>query len=67
MSWCFAYVNNKLAEIYYQKNKSGIRIQGHCYVDRSEFKLKSEQKWIDEDTAKFRFIYRNKKYIRKLQ
>lgn len=67
MGWCFAIINNRLAELYFEKSKSGIKFQGHCYVDRLEFKLKSEQKSIDKDIAKFRFTYRNKKYVRKLQ
>ena len=64
MSWCFAKVNNKLAEIYFDETKRGPKIRGHCYVKKSEFKTKSEQKWIKEDTAEFRFVYRNRKYQR---
>ena len=66
MSWCFAYVNNKLAEIYFQKNKNGIKLQGHCYVKKSDYETKKEQSWIEKDTTKFRFVYRNKKYKRLL-
>ena len=64
MSWCFALINNRLAEIYFERNKEKIKFLGHCYVKKSEFKTKSEQRWIDEDTEKFRFVYRKKNYTR---
>lgn len=66
MSWCFAIINNKLAEIYFDKTKKGPKFLGHCYVKKEEFKTKQEQKWIKQDTEKFKFVYRNKKYKRKL-
>ena len=50
MSWAFAIVN---------------KVWGHCYVNRSEYKTKKEQKWIDNDTKKYQFAYQNKKYRRK--
>ena len=63
MPWCFAIVNNKLAEIYFDKKKdSSNKIWGHCYVKKEEYKTKQEQKWIEEDTKKVRVIWRNKKY-----
>lgn len=40
--WCFAKVNNRLAEIYFEKKK--------------------EQAWIKADTAKFKFVYWNRRY-----
>ena len=64
MSWCFAIVNNKLAEIYFDKNKNGLKINGYCYVKKSEYRTKQECLWIKEDTAKFKFIYRMGKYRR---
>lgn len=42
MSWCFALVNGRLAEMYFDKTKSGVKFQGHCYVDKSESKTKKE-------------------------
>ena len=37
MGWCFALVNNRLAEIYVDQSKtSQMKIRGHCYVDKSE-------------------------------
>jgi len=63
MCWCFAIVNNKLGEIYFDRKKNGrIQILGHCYVRREDFKTKQEQKCITEDIEKARVIYRNEKY-----
>jgi hypothetical protein len=65
--WCFAIVNNKLAEIYFANDDKKKRtvVWGHCYVERSEFTTKKEQREIDHDTERNRFTYRNKKYTRK--
>lgn len=61
MAWCFALVNSKLAEIYFDKSKSGrIKIRGHCFVNKKEYKTKQEQKWIQEDTKRVRVVYRMK-------
>ena len=60
--WCFAIVNNKLAEIYFDKKNSKVNIWAHCYVKKEEYKTKEEQKWIKEDTENIRVVYRNKKY-----
>ena len=63
MGWCFSKVNNRLAEIFFNEKKNGkIEIWGHCYVKREEYKTKKEKKWIDEDTKRFKVVYRNKKY-----
>lgn len=64
MPWSFAIVNNKLAEIYFNERKKARppKIWGHCYVKRSEYKTRKEQKWIKEDTAQYKFIWRNRKY-----
>lgn len=64
MSWCFAIVNNKLAEIYFDEGKRGPKIWGFCYVKKEEYESKQEQKWIKGDTAKLRFVYRKGKYER---
>lgn len=64
MGWSFAIVNNKLAEIYFDKNKkSRAKIRGHCYVKKEEYKTKQEQKWIIKDTKKIRLKYQKRKYI----
>lgn len=63
MRWCFAIVNNKLAEIYFKKKKNGKnKIFAHCYIKREDFKTKKEQKQIFEDIKRVKVIYRNKKY-----
>ena len=62
MAWCFAIVNNRLAEIYFRELKGRLVIFWHCYVERKEYRTKRELKWIREDTAKFRFIYRKGRY-----
>jgi len=59
--WCFAVVNGRLAEIYFDK-KYGI--YGHCYVKRNEFN-KKEQKIINSDIKKYQFTYRKEYYIDK--
>ncbi|MDD5738482.1 MAG: hypothetical protein PHY72_00935 [Candidatus Pacebacteria bacterium] len=63
MCWCFAIVNNKLAEIFFdEKKNSQMKIWGHCYVEREDYKTKTEQKYIEKDISKVRVVYRNKKY-----
>jgi hypothetical protein len=63
MNWCFAIVNNKIGEIYFDRSKSGrVSISNHCYVGKSEFKNKEERKALEEDIKKFKVIYKNKKY-----
>lgn len=37
---------------------------GHCYVKRSEYKTKYEQRMIDKDIKKYQFTYRKKQYRR---
>ena len=64
MGGSFAIVNNKLAEIFFDKNKKGkVKIRGHCYVKKEKYKTKKEQKWIVEDTKKVKIKYQKKKYI----
>jgi len=59
--WCFAVVNGRLAEIYFDK-KYGIF--GHCYVEKNDYS-KREQRMINSDIKKYQFIYRRKYYIDK--
>lgn len=60
--WAFAIVNGKLAEIHFSIGKGIKGIWGHCYVKRTEFKTKREQKMIDADIQKHHFLWQNKKY-----
>lgn len=61
--WCFAIVNGRLAEISFDK-KYGVF--AHCYIDRKKYN-KSEQKMIDLDIKKYKFVYRNGFYIDKIR
>ncbi|OGJ43004.1 hypothetical protein A3B60_01050 [Candidatus Peregrinibacteria bacterium RIFCSPLOWO2_01_FULL_39_12] len=64
MYWCFATINNRLAEIFFKKGKTdSIKIFGHAYVNKSEYISKKEQKWIAEDTRKLKFSYRKGNYL----
>ncbi len=58
MGWCFAIINGKLAEIFFEKVRGETRIFGHAYVQKEKYKTKKEQKYIEEDTARFQFRYR---------
>lgn len=60
--WCFAIVNGKLAEIFFDKKRDKPKILGHAFVEPEEYKTKKELKWIKEDTAKYQLSYKNKKY-----
>lgn len=62
MPWCFAKVNNRLAEIYFEETKNGSKIIGHCYIKLSEYYTKRENNWITEDTKKFQFAYKDGEY-----
>lgn len=62
MNWCFALVNNKLAEIYFEKKKSGPKFLGHAYVKLEEYKTKKERALIEVATMKFKFSYKSGKY-----
>ncbi len=63
MGWCFAKINNRLGEIYFDEGKNGKnKIKGYCYVDVRTFKSKQEKRWIKIDTKKYRLTYRNGKY-----
>lgn len=64
MHWCFAKVNKRLAEIYFDKEKRKPKIFGHCYVKKEGYKTRKEQKWIEGDAKKFQFIYKNGEYNR---
>ena len=62
--WCFAIVNNRLAEIHFAK---GLGIWAHAFVKRSEFHTKKEQKMIDEDIKKCIFSYQKGFYYDKIR
>ncbi len=65
MHWCFAIINGRLAEVFFDVKKNGSkRIFAHAYVRAEEFRLKREKEQIRKDTAKTRLSYRNKQYRR---
>lgn len=62
MGWCFAIVNGKLAELFFEKENGVIKMLGHAYVKESEHRTKREKLWIKRDTARYKFSYRKSKY-----
>lgn len=62
MYWCFAIINAKLAEVYFDKKNGKIKFLGHCYVNNSEYKSKKEKDWIEKDTARIQLTYRKGTY-----
>ncbi len=63
MSWNFAIINKRLAELYFDDKRGSNRVpHGHCYVSRDEFTTKREQREIDIDIKRYIFSYRNKRY-----
>ena len=64
MNWCFAIVNQRLAEIFFDRKKSKSIISGHCYVKKNAYKSAIERKWIQAETNKYTFTWRKNKYKR---
>lgn len=65
MHWCFAIVNGRLAEVFFDIKRDGKKhIFAHAYVKEREYPTKREKLMIKKDTAKTRLSYRNKKYRR---
>ena len=62
MDWCFAIINGRLAEIFFEKKGNKIKFLGHSYVKKGEYKTKEELKSIGEDTKKFKFSCRKSIY-----
>ncbi len=66
MYWCFATINNKLGEIYFNKVRRGNKLRtifkGHCYVKKGEFKIREEKRALDTEAAQYHISYRNGKY-----
>ena len=61
--WCFAIVNRRLAEIYFDKKRG---VFAHCYIKRKEYN-KTEQKMINSDIKGCKFVYRNGFYFDKIR
>ncbi|OGM27703.1 hypothetical protein A3D00_00405 [Candidatus Woesebacteria bacterium RIFCSPHIGHO2_02_FULL_38_9] len=62
MNWCFAKINGRLAEIYFEEKGNGIKFLGHAYVKKSDFKTKEERGWIEKDIKSGDFLYRKSVY-----
>jgi len=58
MNWCFAIINGRLAELYFEKKSGNIAFIGHAYVKKDEFTTLKEQRYIRGDTKIHRFVYR---------
>ena len=63
MSWSFAIVNGRIAEIFFDVTGNGyMEILSHAYVRSEEYTTKKERNWLRKDTARYRFSYRKKTY-----
>ncbi len=62
MNWSFAIINNRLAEVFYEKKGKTITFLNHCYVKASEYKTQKEQDYIKRDTKQLKLTFRNQKY-----
>ena len=65
MGWCFAFINKRLAKIFFEEKRNEMMIMGHCYVSPEEYKTKKEQLWIKKDTKELQFSYRSGVYRNK--
>lgn len=52
--WAFATINNRLAEIFFNKK---VGIWGYCYIQKSEYS-KKEQETINMDIKNNQFTFR---------
>ena len=55
-------INNRLAEVFFDKKRKCIEIKGHAYVEASDYKSLKEKHWIEKDTSRLRLVYRNGNY-----
>ncbi len=58
MNWCFATVNGRLAEIFFEKKRNSASLMGHTYVKKGNYKTKYEKIWIEKDSNKFKLTYK---------
>lgn len=43
LNWCFAIVNGKLSEVFFDKNKKEeSKVHSHCYIKREEYPKKEQ-------------------------
>src|SRR3989338_6539153 len=62
MGWCFALINGRLAEIFFEKKGKKVLLKGHCFVKEEEYKTKQEKTWIKKDTNQYQFRHKGGKY-----
>ncbi|MEK9159320.1 MAG: hypothetical protein AAB383_01180 [Patescibacteria group bacterium] len=62
MGWCFALINGRLAEIFFDKKGKKTLLEGHCFVEEEEYKTKQEKTWIKKDISSYQFKYKGGKY-----
>lgn len=63
MNWCFAIINKRIGEIYFEKAKNGqTKFLGHCYVKKEDFQIPEECRALEQDIKKVRITYRNGEY-----
>jgi len=60
--WCFAIVNKKLAEIFFERRKNKLELNAHCFIKKSDYETKKEKQYIKTDTKKYKFTYRKGVY-----
>ncbi|MEK9159323.1 MAG: hypothetical protein AAB383_01195 [Patescibacteria group bacterium] len=65
MGWCFALINGRLAEIFFEDDNGEKTFLGHAYVGKEEYTTKKERRWIEKDTVKNQFSYRKGIYKNK--
>lgn len=60
MSWMFGIVNGKLSEVFFEEKSNGkVECLGYCYVKRSEYKSRKEQRYIREDTKRLKLRWKD--------
>ncbi len=67
MNWCFGLVNDKLAEVFFEKKGKRWDIFAHALVKESEYTTKKEKEWIRSDTEHVRLSYKKDTYTRIIQ
>ncbi len=67
MNWCFAKINGRLAELFFEKNGNEPKVIGHAYVSVTKYTAKRELKLVEKDTAHYQLSYRNKVYRDKIR
>ena len=63
IEWCFALVNGRKGEIFFQQQANGKKkIIAHYYLKETDPIIKKMKTTINRETQELRVVYRNKKY-----